>query len=159
MEFNNYPVVELSYPGGIYEPLPDMPKDHWENKNRRVWTLEEKQQLMLDAFGIDGFRPAQHKVCLLEYNPAEHSHLKMPSGSTAHWWNLGKIISLGRLCFDSRTFACGASATYGDYVMFDARRQNRTKFKGGHMIVIEDRDIVMPVKDPVSFVNGAMDAE
>lgn len=154
---NRYPVIDRDYQGGIYEPILDVPADHWENKNRKPLTHEEKVQLMIDAFGVDCFRPTQHKVCLLEYNPIEHAKTISPNVNTAHWWNLGKIISMGRLAFDKYTFAGGATASYGDYVMYDGRRCDRTKFRGGHMIIIEDRDIIMPVKDPAEFAFGARD--
>lgn len=154
---NRYPVIDTTYEGGIYHPLPDLPLDHWENKNRKPYTHEEKVQMMIDAFGVDCFRPAQHKVCLLEYNPVEHAKTRSPNITTTHWWNLGRIVSMGRLAFDKHTFEGGATATYGDYVMYKGSFCDRTKFRGGHMIIIEDRAIDMIVKDPSEFVFGARD--
>lgn len=153
MQFNNYPVVE-PVKAGIYEPLDHYPVSHWKNKNREPKTIEQIDKMVEEAFGVNGFLPAGHQVCLLEFNPAAHAILIQTDDNTSHWWNVGKIIALGELCFDSRTFPTGAPGTYGDYVIFDQAGAKRTKFKKGNMITIPDTNIIYATDDPFKFISG-----
>lgn len=153
MHHNNYPVVE-PYPGGIYEPLKRYPVSHWRNKNRIPRTIEEIDDAVEEAFGVRGFLPIGHEVCVLEFNPAAHSRLIQTVDNTNHWWNVGKIIALGELCFDSLTFPKGAPGTFNDYVIFDAAGVKRTKFEKGNMLSIPDTNVKYATDDPFNYIKG-----
>lgn len=149
-----YPFVDKDYHGGVHHKLDYVSDDHWKNKNRHEWSEEDIEKLMIENFGSDAFSPAQHWLVLAEYNPSEDSIIVEDNMSTAHWWNLGKIINMGPCAFDSKTFPMGATATIGDYVVFNGNGVKRTKFPIGNMLWLHDTDVFGIVKDPKEYMYG-----
>lgn len=151
---NKYPVVDKDCSNGIYEPLPQFSKDDWKNKNRIPRTEKEKADLIAEVLGSDCFYPAQHIVMLEEYNPAKDMAAAINASTISHWWNMGRIVSMGNLAFDKNSFPMGATASYNDYVIFDMHAQRRTRFNNAAVLLVRDLSIDGIVKDPAEFIKA-----
>lgn len=151
---NAYPVVENEISSGVYHPLPYYSEDDWKNKNRHPWKIEDVEALMRESFGTDAFYPTQNNMCVLEINPAENSKLLYSDHNTSHHWNIGRIIALGPLCFETRRFPKGAAATIGDYIVFDSA-ESRIKFAtGSNLLRMKDYNVLDIIRNPDEYANA-----
>lgn len=154
-----YPVFDRSVKNYVFEPRPDLPLDHYKNKNRRDWTEEELHQLAIDAFGVDEFYPTTMYMAVVEVDLKDSSKHGIVDTNLNMYdkWLIGRIIRLGEHCFDTREFppeAGGASATINDYIKINPMNVTRTKYPKGNLLVMKDVNITGTVPNPRNCVNG-----
>ncbi len=134
-------------------PLPDIPKDHWENKNRHVWTQEQIDKLWRDEVGLFEFNINGCDVLIKPFDRNEKATLFHHEKVELDKLYCGKVIKIGRLAFDLACFPKGATCTYGDYVLFSIAECERVDIGFQTFFMLNDLEIAGVVKDPFSVVN------
>lgn len=161
-----YPVLTADLPAGLpyspsnylYEPLPNYPKDHYANRNRRPWPQEEVTKLILEEFGVDIIRPQQHYLLLKEYKPNKDgekiSSILIPAQSLEDRWHVGLIVAMGPLAFDHKYFPTGAPATFGDWVVYNRVDTLRVDTrKNGAYLFVQDKNVINFATYPLDLMS------
>jgi hypothetical protein len=135
-----------------FRPISGIPLDDWENKNRRLWSQSELDALWQREVGEFEFNV---KGCDLFIKPIDrneaarlyHYEKKEPGKLFC-----GQVLKIGRLAFDLACFPTGASATYGDYVMFSIQDCEPCDLGPYRYFIVNDLDILGVVNDPHSLI-------
>jgi hypothetical protein len=151
----NFPVVDKTYKGGVYEALPHYDENFFTNKNRIDRDLNEVSKNFAEEYEGCCIIPARNKIVVEMYNPRNDRLFMTRERNNEHVWAIGKILLLGSDCFNSIHFPTGAPATFYDWVVFQSATAKCIKFpKTGKVLgIIEDRDILMPIESPKVYIN------
>ena len=157
---NGFPRFDKSVKNYLFEPIPWLAPDDYRNRNRRVWTQEEIDELKMNAFGTKGVTPASIYLCVEELDlPSEtkRAPIKGTNKTTFDVWCVGRIVDIGAKSFDTTEFppeAGGATATIGDIVIFNPMGIRRHKYRKGNLLVMKDVNIMLTIEDIEDCVNG-----
>jgi len=147
-----FPVISSSCKNGIEEPLPFFDETDWRNQNRKKRSQEELDKLFSEYCDSD-FEIAFNEVVLAELNRNEYADFISPEKYKEDTIYAGKIIKMGKECFDKVNFRCGATASYGDFVVYDLLRSQEKNTSTHRLIIVKDRDIIGFFKDPTDFLH------
>lgn len=149
-----FPLLNPNNSNGLFEPLDIWDKNAWQNKNRRIWTPEEIEELcpVESRDFVKNLTISDRYVLLLNFNrDIAENQIINPDKYAKTTAYIGKIIQMGKEVFTKKNFPQGAEATYNDWVIYNFLEGRPRKSKNNVFTIIKDKYISGPVKDPTEF--------
>jgi len=149
-----FPFLNPHDSNGLFEPMDFWEKNAWQNKNRRLWTAEEIEELCPEDSRdfVKNLTISDTYVLLLNFNrDIAENQIINPDKYTRTTAYIGKIIQMGKEVFTKRNFPQGASATYNDWVTYMPLEGRARKAKKNVFTIIKDKHISGLVEDPSEF--------